>query len=115
MLRYSDLLKIKHFKILSFIIFMIIMTIPFMALERYWAHINLKNREFSGIVTELEYSTQGFPVLIIDNKKYSVYNYGSEINIQKGDSVVKKKGICDLYVYKTINNNYKILILKSYQ
>jgi hypothetical protein len=76
---------------------------------------------FSGEVSNIRFCVKGLPYLTINNCEYYIsYSYTNSILldfksfIQVGDSVVKKEGSSDIYVYRKIGSTYKECLFEKY-
>ncbi|MES2587731.1 MAG: hypothetical protein V4622_02055 [Bacteroidota bacterium] len=59
-------------------------------------------KEYSGIVSEIEYNVKGFPTFLVNGVEgsCSCNNYGGDPIIEVGDSIVKNKNSFDVELYK---------------
>jgi hypothetical protein len=90
----------------------------FMSIKAYNKYMKTS---FSGNINSVQYSVKGDPIIFIKSCNYCLsYSYTNSISldfksfIQVGDSVVKKEGSSDIYVYRKIGSTYKECLFEKY-
>lgn len=120
LLYYSRKSQISNFQpqweITIAFIFLVFFLLIFSEFQNKRVHRKFIDSAFSGIVTGKQNSQKGFPFIYINKEEYYLNFYNSDLHgyIQIGDSVVKKKGLGDLYVYKRINGSFEMKVFKSW-
>jgi len=79
-------------------------------------HDDFIKSEYSGIIWQINYDEKGIPSVFINDKKYDLIFYYSDLRsyLQVGDSIVKKKDNGNLLVYRKNNGSFELQIFGNW-
>lgn len=106
----------NQWEVTGVFIIIVLFLLVFSDLQNKRVHKNFIDSDFSGIILKIRNSEKGFPIIYLNKEEYYLKFYHSDLHsyIQMGDSVVKKKGLGDLFVYKYVNGKFEMKIFKSW-